>query len=174
MLLVITGNGKGKTTSAIGTAIRAVGWGKRVALVFFDKGGTHYGEHHIFDFFQGKMELFQFGLERFDETKGTFRFSRIDGDYSEAVKAVAKVHELLSKSYFLIVCDEVINAMSLGLIKEADVRSLVEQCPKQTHLLFTGRNAPEWLVKKADLVSEVKDVKHYFQKGIKAVQGLDY
>ena len=67
MILVITGNGKGKTTSAIGTAVRGLGWGKRVSMVFFDKGGSHYGERNVFDFLQPKMDVFAFGLERFDD-----------------------------------------------------------------------------------------------------------
>lgn len=174
MILVITGNGKGKTTSAIGTALRGLGWGKRVSVVFFDKGGSHYGEQTIFNFLQPKMETFRFGLERFNESQQTFRFENTPGDFEEAERGLAKVRELLQKDYFHVVADELINAMNLGLLKEADVRKLVENCPDETHLTLTGRNAPAWLVEKADMVSEVKEVKHHYKKARKAIQGIDY
>ncbi len=174
MILVVTGNGKGKTTSAIGTAVRGLGWGKRVSIVFFDKGGSHYGEQNVFDFLQPKMETFRFGLERFDEAKQTFRFDHKSGDHEEAEKALSKVRELLSKNHFLIVADELINAMNLGLVKEVDVKKLVEDCPAENHLLLTGRNAPAWLIEKADMVSEVKEIKHHYKKAKKAIKGIDY
>jgi len=174
MILVITGNGKGKTTSAIGTAVRGLGWGKRVSVVFFDKGGSHYGERNVFDFLQPKMDMFAFGLERFDEAKQTFRFENLLGDKAEAERALAKVRELLSKNYFLIVADEVISAMSVGLVQESEVKKLVDDCPKDAHLLLTGRNAPAWLIEKADMVSEVKEVKHHYKKDKKAIKGIDF
>jgi cob(I)alamin adenosyltransferase len=174
MILVITGNGKGKTTSAIGTAMRGVGWGKKVSIVFFDKGGSHYGEQAVFDLLQPKMETFRFGLGRFDESKQTFRFDHVPGDFEEAGKALAKVRELLAQDYFHVVADEVINAMNLGLIKEADVQRLVDECPAETHLLLTGRNAPAWLIERADMVSEVKEVRHHYKKAKKAIRGIDY
>jgi len=174
MILVVTGNGKGKTTSAIGTAVRGLGWGKRVSMVFFDKGGSHYGERHVFGFLQPKMDVFAFGLERFDEAKQTFRFENLPGDFEEAEKALAKVRELLPQNYFLIVADELINAMNLGLVNESEVQKLVESCPAETHLLLTGRNAPAWLIEKADMVSEIKEVKHHYKKAKKAIKGIDY
>ena len=174
MILVITGNGKGKTTSAIGTAVRGLGWGKRVSVVFFDKGGSHYGEQNIFDFLQPKMETYRFGLERFNEAKQTFRFENLPGDAEEAEKALSKVRDLLTQGYFLIVADEVINAMNVRLVKESDVQKLVEDCPKGTHLLLTGRNAPAWLIEKADMVSEIREIKHHYKKPKKAIRGIDY
>ncbi|MBI5732082.1 MAG: cob(I)yrinic acid a,c-diamide adenosyltransferase [Candidatus Magasanikbacteria bacterium] len=174
MFLLITGNGKGKTTSAIGTAIRGIGWGKKVAMILFDKGGSHYGEQHIFDFLQEKIDVFRFGQKRFDEKKQTFRFEHTQEDYKEAEKALEKIRELLLKNYFLIIADEIVSALNLRLIKESDVRSLVDYCPLKTHLLFTGRNAPKWLIKKANLVSEIKEVKHYYKKTKKTIKGIDY
>ena len=164
MFLVITGNGKGKTTSAIGTAIRGLGSGKKVALVFFDKGGSHYGEQKVFDFLQGPFSVLRFGQQRFDEKSGIFRFNNTDEDRNEAKKGVAAVMKLYSQNYFLIICDELIKS----------VKDLIEKCPDDTHLMITGRNAPKWMIKKADLVSEVKEVKHYFKKGVKAIKGIDY
>ena len=174
MFLVITGNGKGKTTSAIGIAIRGLGWGKKIAIAFFDKEGSHYGEQHIFDFLQDSISVLRFGQQRFDEKIGKFRFKNTDEDRNEAKKGVSKVLRLYKQNYFLIICDELINCLNLGLVDKKSVKDLINKCPKKTHLMFTGRNAPSWMIKKADLVSEIKEVKHYFKKGVKAVKGIDY
>lgn len=174
MILVITGNGKGKTTSAIGTAIRAAGWEKKVAIVFFDKGGSHYGEQTILDLLQEKILTLRFGLERFNEKTRKFRFENTPEDQLEAKKGIQKVIELFKEGYFLIVCDELINCLNLNLIKESDFLRLLEACPTETHLILTGRNVPEWLFERADLVSEVNERKHYFKTGKDAVKGLDY
>ncbi len=174
MILIITGNGKGKTTSAIGTAIRGLGWGKKVSIVFFDKGGSHYGEQAIFDLLKTPISVHRFGQQRFDEKKQTFRFKNEPGDFEEGKKAMTKAHDLLFENHDLIICDEIINCMNSGLVKENEVRRLVDSCPKETHLLLTGRNAPPWLIEKADLVSEIQEVKHYYKKVKKAIKGIDY
>ncbi|MBU1018032.1 cob(I)yrinic acid a,c-diamide adenosyltransferase [Patescibacteria group bacterium] len=173
MLLVITGNGKGKTTSAIGTAIRGLGWGKKVALIHFDKGGSHYGEHHVLEKLQD-LDVFRFGKKRFDEAAKKFRFENTDEDKREAELAIQKIHNLYHKEYFLIIADELINCLNLGLADESSVRELINKCPKETHLILTGRNAPEWMIEKADLVSEIQETKHYFKSGKQDIKGLDY
>lgn len=174
MILVITGNGKGKTTSSLGTAIRAAGWGKKVAMVFFDKGGSHYGEQAILDMLSEKILTLRFGLQRFDEVSRTFRFENTPEDCEEAKKGLKRVISLLKEDYFLIVCDELINCLNLGLITQEEVMNLIRACPRESHLILTGRNVPEWLSEKADLISEVREVKHYFKQGKDAVKGLDY
>jgi len=174
MLLVITGNGKGKTTSAIGTAIRGIGWGKKVAMVHFDKGGSHYGEQHIFDLLQEKISVHRFGQQRFDENKKTFRFENTPEDKEEVKKGIDKLLTLYKEEYFLIIADELVSCLNFDLTDETTVRNLIGQCPKDTHLMLTGRNAPEWLIKQADLASEIQEVKHYFKKGQQAIKGLDY
>ena len=103
-----------------------------------------------------------------------FKFENNEEDRAEAERALKKVQELYKESYFLIICDEIINCMNLGLIDELSVRDLVNECPVNTHLIFTGRNAPDWLIEKADLVSEVNEVKHYFKEGQDAIEGIDY
>jgi len=173
MILIITGNGKGKTTSAIGIAIRGIGWGKKVALVHFDKGGSHYGEQHILEKLQD-LDVFRFGKKRFDEAGKKFRFENTEEDKIETKRALQKVHDLYNKEYFLIIADELINCLNLGLTDEPSVRQLIDKCPQRTHLILTGRNAPKWLIKKADMVSEIKEIKHYFKKGQQAIRGLDY
>lgn len=174
MILVITGNGKGKTTSALGTVMRACGWEKKVAIAFFDKGGSHYGEQNILNLLQEKIHILRFGLSRFDEKTQTFRFENTEADKKEAERGLEAVRKLFLDHYFLIVCDELINCLNLGLVTEASVRGLVADCPADTHLMLTGRNCPEWLREKADLVSEVEDEKHYYKKGEGAIKGLDY
>jgi len=173
MILIFTGNGKGKTTSALGATIRAAGWGKTTAVIFFDKGGKYYGEKNILGKLK-KIDVFRFGLPRFDEKKKTFRFKNTAADKKEAEKALYKVKTLLKKKYFLIVCDEIINCLNLKLIGRVDVEAMMKARSKTTHLILTGRNAPKWMVEKADLVSEIREVKHYFKKGKKAIKGLDY
>lgn len=174
MILIITGNGKGKTTSALGTAMRAAGWGKKVAVTFFDKGGSHYGEQTILEILQGQILTLRFGLERFDENARTFRFDNTQEDKDEAKKGLQTVIELFSEGYFLVVCDEIINCLNLNLVEKEDFLVLLETCPPDTHLILTGRNVPQWLMERADLVSEVKEIKHYFKSGKDAVKGLDY
>ncbi|MCK5601673.1 cob(I)yrinic acid a,c-diamide adenosyltransferase [Candidatus Pacearchaeota archaeon] len=173
MILINTGNGKGKTTSAIGTAIRSAGWNRKTAIIFFDKGGDHYGEQKSFDSLDS-LESYRFGKQRFDEASKTFRFENTADDKAEVQKGIDKLLTLYKEGYFLIVADELINCLNLGLITEMTVRELIDTCPPDTHLLLTGRNVPEWLAEKADLVSEIKEVKHYFKKGQQAIKGLDY
>ncbi len=188
MILLITGNGKGKTTSALGTALRAFGWGKRVAITFFDKGGSHYGEQNILNLLQGKIDTYRFGLKRFDEEKKEFRFKNTEADKEEVQKGIDKVITLYNKKfkiqnskfknstkgYFLIVADELVTCLNSGLVDDSSVQELVDECPKDTHLLLTGRGAPDWLIEKADLVSDVQEIKHYFKDGQDAIEGLDY
>lgn len=174
MLLISTGNGKGKTTSALGTALRSAGWGYKTAIVFFDKGGSHYGEQNSLEALAGRIDVFRFGLPRFDAVSKTFRFDNVPGDFKQAEAALTKVSELLKAGYFLVIADELINALRLGLVSEQAVRELLTACPAETHLLLTGRGAPDWLIATADMVSEIGEVKHYFQQGTDAIKGLDF
>jgi cob(I)alamin adenosyltransferase len=175
MILVITGNGKGKTTSALGTAMRAAGWGKRVAIVFFDKGGDYYGEQKALDALNDKADVYRFGLKRFDEETKKFRFENTGADKAEVEKGIGKIFTLYKKNYFLIICDELITCLNSGLTDGKTVRELVAGCPENVHLLLTGRGAPDWLIEKADMVSDIREVKHYFKGGdTPAVKGLDF
>ena len=174
MLLIITGNGKGKTTSALGTALRATGWGNKVAMTFFDKGGSHYGEQTILDFLQEKILTRRYGLQRFNEVDRTFRFENTPEDQQEAARGIDEVIKLFEDDYFLVICDELINCLNLDLINKDQLLNLLDACPPQTHLILTGRNVPDWLSERADLVSEVGEIKHYFKQGTDAIKGLDF
>ncbi|MBU0577968.1 cob(I)yrinic acid a,c-diamide adenosyltransferase [Patescibacteria group bacterium] len=188
MILVITGDGKGKTTSSLGTAIRAAGWNKAVSIVFFDKGGEHYGEQNILDQLKDKIDVFRFGHDRFNEKTQEFRFANTRSDENEAKKGIEKIYTLYNKKfkiqnskfknstkgYFLIVADEILTCIKTGLLSDSAVHDLVDKCPKNVHLVLTGRSAPDWLIKKADLVSDVNEVKHYSTREGRAIKGLDF
>jgi cob(I)alamin adenosyltransferase len=174
MLLVITGNGKGKTTSAIGDAIRAAGWKKKVGIVFFDKGGDHYGEQKILDLLKKHIKVLRFGRPRFDEVTQTFDYKKDVDDVTEARNALKAAKKLIKQQYFLVVCDEILNCIELGFITITEVQSLIYRLPKKVFVILTGRTAPKSILKKADLISEVKEVKHYFRIKGETIKGIDY
>ncbi len=84
------------------------------------------------------------------------------------------MRQLYKENFFLIIGDELINCLNLGLTDESSLRKIIDECPKKTHMLLTGRNAPEWLIEKADLVSEVREIKHHYRKTKKTIKGIDY
>jgi len=192
MLLVFTGNGKGKTTAALGQALRSVGEGKRVLMVQFIKGPWKSGEDVLIEKIkkqkeksQSKNQKLPDGLEylcEFDIIKTGKGFVGILGDTlsieehqkaAEGGLALAR-QEIESGNWDMIILDEVNNAVHLGLISKEKVLDLVNLTPNTLHLILTGRDAPEEFIGRADLVTEMRDVKHPFEKGIKAKRGLEY
>ncbi len=173
---VYTGDGKGKTTAALGLAIRAAGAGLRPAIVYFDKGGSHYFERHLIkQRLAGLIDFFVTGLPRFDPVKRVFRFGVTPDDLAEARRGLDLARGLLAgRQYDLVVLDEAVTSIQAGLLDEADVLELVRAKPPETELVLTGRGCPPALVELADLVSEVRDVKHYLRAGVPAREGLDY
>lgn len=163
MILVFTGDGKGKTTSAFGMAIRAIGHQKKVIIIQFLKKGE-YGETKLFK--KLGIEIYQFGRK-------DFVFEVTKEDYEMAQKALKKAYEKLKEKPFLLILDEVNVAIDMGLIKLKDVIDLLKKA-EETHIILTGRNAPQELIKYADLVTEMKKIKHYYDMGIKAIEGLEY
>ncbi len=181
MLQVYTGNGKGKTTAALGTALRAFAKGKHVAIVYFDKGGTHYSERGLLDWLKeqsfpggGSFTYLATGLDRIDPESGRFRFGVTDEDRREADRGVAAAKTFLVDGYDVVVLDEFISSLGLEMISEADGRAVIDSKPKNVECICTGRNAPAWLIEKADLVTDMTIVKHYFYHGEAARDGLDY
>ncbi|GAB4331817.1 MAG: cob(I)yrinic acid a,c-diamide adenosyltransferase [Calditrichia bacterium] len=171
LVIVYTGNGKGKTTAALGMALRAVGYDWKILMVQFIKGDWVYGELESYQKLAPNFELYRMG-------KG---FVRILGDkkpiedhVKAAEEALAFVKENLNKQYDLIILDEINVALREQLVKIENVLELVKDKPKHLHLVFTGRNAPEELIEAADLVTEMKEIKHPYQKGILAQPGVDY
>lgn len=173
LIQVVTGDGKGKTTSAIGQVVRTIGAGKRAAFLYFDKGGEHYMERKIFD--QLGVDWFAFGRDRIDPVSGRFDFSITDEDRAFGRFGLFKALEIMtSDEYDLLVLDEVNSSCALGFLDEASVLALLDKKPDRLELILTGRNAPESFKQKAHLVTEVKLIKHYFYSGVKAREGLDY
>ncbi|AXA37239.1 MAG: cob(I)alamin adenolsyltransferase/cobinamide ATP-dependent adenolsyltransferase [Candidatus Sumerlaea sp.] len=178
-LHVYTGEGKGKTTSAVGLAIRAAGAGERVAFLQFDKGfegrNEHYHERAILRTIPN-IDLFFFGQERM-MPDGRFRFANEPGDFEEAQRALAKAREIIeSERYFLVVCDEAITCVQTRLLTEDDVMELTEvfRAHPTCDLVLTGRGAFPRLIEAADLVSNVQLVKHYFYQGVPARRGIEF
>ncbi|HHO57138.1 MAG TPA: cob(I)yrinic acid a,c-diamide adenosyltransferase [Thermoplasmatales archaeon] len=162
-ILVLTGDGKGKTTAAIGTAIRATGHGKRVIIVQFLKKGE-YGE--IKALRNAGVEVYQFG-------SGEFVFQPTDEDFRRAEEAVNFALEKMMENPFLLILDEINVALSIGVVKLEDIIELLD-ARGETHIILTGRNAPPEILQKADLVTEMKNIRHYYDKGEKAIEGLEY
>ncbi len=171
MNIIFTGNGKGKTSAALGVAVRAAGYGHRTLMVKFIKGTIKSGE----DFTVKKLPF----IRIIPAGKG---FYKIMGDRlppeehrKAALNGLNLATKLIkTKKYRLIILDEVNVALSVGLLTFTQVKKFIKSMPKGIHLIMTGRNAPKGLIRMADMVTEMKEVKHPFNKGIPAVQGIDY
>ena len=174
LIQVVTGNGKGKTTAALGQAIRAVGAGKRVGIVYFDKGGNdHYFERKVLEGLEG-VDYVATGRDRIDPVSSRFDFSIQDTDRAEAERGLKEVSRMFDEGYDLVVMDEINSTTDLGMVSVESVLEVLKQKPETTELIMTGRNAPEAFVELAHLVTEMKLKKHYFYSGVKAREGLDY
>jgi len=169
MIHVYTGNGKGKTTAAVGLAVRAAGAGLRIYVVQFLKCGE-YGEVRSLKKIKN-IRLEQFGCGPFIKQ----RHCATARDRKEAARGLeAARRAVLRKAFDVVVLDEINPALKLGLLKLQDIISLIKMTPDRIDLVLTGRYAHADIVKLADLVSEVKQVKHYFNRGVKARRGIEY
>lgn len=173
---VYTGGGKGKSTAALGLAVRAAGSGKRVAIVYFDKGGSFYGERRVLkQLLRGKVDYHVTGKVRFNRTTRKFRFGVDEADKKEGARGLALAQKLArSGKYHLLILDEVNTSAALGIVSAQDVLAFMQAKPQPLELVMTGRNCPKELIKAADLVTEMKLVKHYFYKGVPARRGIEY
>ena len=169
LVQIFTGNGKGKTTAALGTILRAVGHGLRVYIVFFMKGDYPYSEGNILSKLPN-VTIARFGSRQFvnpADVKET--------EIGQASQALAAAREaVLSGKYDLVVLDEVNVAAAWELVKPDDVIKLVNDKPENVELILTGRYADARLIEMADLVTEMHKVKHPFDKGIMARKGIEY
>lgn len=167
MIQVYTGSGKGKTTAAIGLAVRASGAGLKVFIGQFCKG-RNYSELNELKKIK-KIEVEQFGRACFISKKPTCK------DIKSAKSGLEKIRKILTKgAYNLIILDEINFALKTKLIKLEEILEIIKETPKNIEVVLTGRYAPIEIVKNADLVSEIKEVKHYYKKGIKARRGIEY
>jgi cob(I)alamin adenosyltransferase len=165
---VYTGNGKGKTTAALGLALRAVGRGLKVCMLQFIKGSGRYGEHLAAEKLAPLLTVIQTGRPGWVNTKD------ITEDRRVAQEGLEKVKELLTSGEFdVFICDEINGAVSFGLIDVEQVLELISSKPPKTELVLTGRNAHERIIEAADLVTEMLEIKHYYKAGVPARTGIE-
>ncbi|UCD38177.1 MAG: cob(I)yrinic acid a,c-diamide adenosyltransferase [Fidelibacterota bacterium] len=172
LLIVFTGKGKGKTTAALGTAFRALGYGWKICMVQFIKGTWKYGEIKSIAQQGEQFELHPLGA-------GFYKI--LDDDQPEEVhrQAAAQavdlvIDKLQSEVYDMVIADELNVAYDAGLIDETSIRRILDARPKHVHLIVTGRGAPDFLIEAADMVTDMQEVKHPYRKGQKAQPGIDY
>ncbi|HHU57582.1 MAG TPA: cob(I)yrinic acid a,c-diamide adenosyltransferase [Bacteroidales bacterium] len=163
-----TGNGKGKTTAALGLALRAVGAGKKVYFAQFVKGKT-YSEIEALAQYLPAIRLKQYG-------RGCFiKNDPVPEDIAAALVGLEEVKEIIqSGAYDVVVLDEACIALHYRLFSIEDLLKVIDLKPEQTEVIVTGRYAPQALVDRADLVTEMKEVKHYYQQGIQARKGIEF
>ena len=169
LVQVFTGNGKGKTTAAVGTIVRAAGHGLKVCLISFMKGPYTYGEYKTLSQIPG-VTIEQFGQRRFTDP------AKIKAEEKEqAIAALMKAREVIGGGeYDLVVLDEVNVALCYNLIKLEKIISLIKDKPRHVELILTGRYADPKILELADLVTEMVKVKHPFDDGVKARKGIEY
>lgn len=169
MICVFTGNGKGKTSAAFGMAMRFLGHGKRVVVVQFLKG-TRTGEMLLKRNLPG-LDVVQFGTESFVDLK---KPSKEDGQ--RAIEALMYAKKVASGSFRpdLLILDEVNVAVSAGLLGDSEMLDFLANIHEETDVVLTGRGASEKIIQRADMVTEMKEIKHPFAKGKKAEEGIEY
>lgn len=175
LILVNTGNGKGKTTAALGVVLRAVGQGLKVLILQFIKSGNGYGELKGLELLGDSVEIRSMG-------KGFIYYKK--NDVTAETLAVHKhaaqeawhmlIDEVNSDQWDLIVMDEINNAVNYELIDVNDVVRMLKNKPRRLHVILSGRYAKDEIIELADTVTEMKVVKHAYQQGIKAVKGIEF
>lgn len=169
MIQIYTGNGKGKTTAALGLALRAIGHNKKVIMIQFMKGKINYGE------LKSAKYLKNFTIEQFGRPDFVDRDNPAEIDKKFAMEGFERAKQVIkSKKFDIVILDELNVAVDYGLIPVKTVLELFKKIPRKIELIITGRYMPEQFKEYADLISEVCEVKHYFHKGVKARKGIEY
>jgi cob(I)alamin adenosyltransferase len=169
LVQVYTGNGKGKTTAALGLALRAVGYGMKVLMVQFMKGNVRYGELESAKKLSPLLTLKQVGRETFISKRNPDPrdLQLAQKGFSMAKKAIQ------DREYDIVILDEINLAIDYGLIPVKDLLQLIDSKPETLELVLTGRNVNREILEKADLVTEMVDRKHYYDKGVPAREGIE-
>lgn len=171
LIIVNTGPGKGKTTAAMGTALRAVGQGMKVLMLQFLKGSWHYGELDAVEAFGGSFVMKQMG-RGFVKVGGAEPDAEdvrlVEEAWKEAEQAIA------SGEWDLVILDEINYAITYKMLDPAKVVEALKRKPEQVHVILTGRNAHPTIVELADTVTEMRQVKHAYEKGVMAQRGIEY
>lgn len=165
---VYTGDGEGKTLTAVGLIIRAAGHNLKSTIIQFMKGRKDIGEYKALKKCPF-VKIKQFGRPGFVDLQNPKA-----EDIKLGEKGMLFAKKAISEKIRVLVLDEINLAVSIGLVNKYDVLELIDNAPEELLLILTGRNAPEEFIDKADLVTVMNDVKHPFKKGIKAVEGIEY
>jgi cob(I)alamin adenosyltransferase len=172
LVIVITGNGKGKTSSALGMIVRACGHGMRSSMVQFMKGDIYSGEWEGLKKLRCNVELISTGMG-FCGIQGNPHSHKEHREAAQHTIALAG-EKIESGEYDLVVLDEINNALKLGLVDRGQVLNLIHRKPPLLHLILTGRYAHPDVMALADTVSEVREIKHAYREGIEPQPGIDY
>lgn len=170
LIIVHTGNGKGKTTAALGMVVRSLGHGYRVAIIQFIKGAWEPAEKAVLSQWESQLEFYAMG-EGF-----TWETQDRDRDILKATEAWQKAQAFINNpEYTLVLLDEINIALKLGYLPLEEVITTLANKPEDSHVILTGRGAPEGLIAIADLVTEMKLIKHPFhEQGVKAQPGIEF
>ena len=172
LVIVYTGGGKGKTPAALGLALRAIGYNHKVCMIQFIKGSWHYGEMDSSKKLVPELELIAVGkgfVGIMDDKSPREEHEKIA---EEAIKICKE--KISSRNFDLVILDEVNYAIDLGLINIEDIIELIKTKPDSLDVVLTGNNAKQEIIDLADLVTEMKEIKHPFKSGIKAKKGIDF
>ena len=172
LVIVYTGGGKGKTSAALGLVLRAVGYNHKVCMIQFVKGSWHYGELDSAKRLAPEFEMITAG-------KGFVGILDDKSPREEHVKAANDTlmisrEKILSGKYNVVILDEINYAVQLELLKLDDVIDLIKSKPTELDLVLTGNHAAKEVIELADLVTEMKEIKHPFKSGLKAKKGIDF
>ena len=177
---VYTGDGKGKTTAALGQLVRYLGTGGKASFIQFDKGAADgsdfYSERRIFPLLLG-LTHHATGLVRFNAEKNKFRFKNVPGDLDEAQRGMQLAKQAFSQGPGLVVLDEILSAVLTGLLSQSEVMALLdeyERLGRPCELVLTGHRIWPELEARVDLITEMRKVKHYFDQKVEARKGFEY
>jgi cob(I)alamin adenosyltransferase len=172
LVIVYTGKGKGKTTAALGMALRAAGYDHKICMIQFIKGSWHYGEMTSSKRLEPEFELTAIGkgfVGILDDKTPRETHQKIADEAVEISK-----EKILSGKYDIIILDEINYAVNLGLVSVEKVLEMIKIKPSQLNLVLTGNHAKPEVIEAADLVTEMREIKHPFQQGIRAKKGIDF
>jgi len=172
LIVIITGHGKGKTTAALGMALRAVGHGLRVCIIEFIKGDIYSGEIDGIKKLSPQAELHIMGKGFYGIKEDPHTHNEHKTKAQEALRLAEK--KMLSNEFDIIILDEINVALTLNLVDLTQIAELIEKKPPLMHLILTGRDAHPELIKRAHTVTKMEDIKHAFRQGIDPQKGIDY
>jgi cob(I)alamin adenosyltransferase len=172
LIIIYYGNGKGKTTAALGVALRAIGYNHNICMIQFIKGEWDYGELYSTNKLKPNFELIVTGKG----FVGIIDDDHLIEEHIQSSKNALKIamEKISSRKYHTIILDEINYALKLNLISEEDVINLIKSKPVELNIIMTGNYISDKILELADLVTEMKEIKHPYKKGIKAKKGIDY